>query len=103
MHESGIPSSMNVTVRFGSVLKQRFRFMRFGFSGGSFGSVRGSCRLLKSGSAAGPFCGRGRGPPELGRPATAADPPPRRGGPADARDAPPAGSPARTRKLEISW
>ena len=34
-------------------------------------------------------------------------PPPRRGGPADARDArrmrAPAGSPARTRKLEISW
>ena len=35
---------MNVTVRFGSVavLKRRFRFMRFGFSDGSCGSVRGS-------------------------------------------------------------
>ena len=37
---------MNVTVRFGSVavLKRRFRFMRFGFSDGSCGSVRGSWR-----------------------------------------------------------
>ena len=38
---------MNVTVRFGSVavLKKRFRFMRFGFSDGSCGSVRGFWRF----------------------------------------------------------
>ena len=44
---SGCGSSMNVTVRFGSVavLKRRFRFMRFGFSDGSCGSVRGFWRF----------------------------------------------------------
>ena len=38
---------MNVTVRFGAVavLKRRFRFMRFGFSFGSCGSVRGYWRF----------------------------------------------------------
>ena len=77
-----------------------------------------SCRrlepeALKSGSAACPFCGRGLGPPELGeaikaKPLRSEAKPPtllRRAArvPLMLVICAPAGSPARTRKLEISW
>ena len=60
---------MNVTVRFGSVavLKRRFRFIRFGFSDGSCGSVRGSWRsALHILEPWGIGCGATRGSTQFG-------------------------------------